>query len=120
MFVHFVAAMASLGTASVEYATLQESLGDLTGCLVGHASVISLLSTQLFASHLIPRAVNTVAQDIHSPASARANEMFSSVLTNIETCDNPSEVFSSLIASLKEVELNDIATKLEKRLSKLY
>ena len=112
--------MASLAAASVEYTTLQESLGDLTDCLLGNVPVISQLSTQLFASHLIPKAVNVDAQDIHLPATARANAMFSSVLTNIGTCDNPSKVFSSFIASLQKVGLNDIATKLEKSLSKLY
>ena len=120
MFVHFVAAMDSLGAASVEHITLKESLGELTGCLLGNVPVISLLSTQLFASHLIPKAVNVDAQDIHFPASARANKILSSVLAKVETHDNPSKVFSSLVTSLKEVELNDIATKLEERLSKLY
>ena len=118
LFVHFVSAMASLGTASVEYTTLQESLGDLTDCLLGNVPVISQLSTQLFASRLIPKAVNVDAQDIHLPASARANKILSSVLANIETHDNPNKTFSSLITSLKEVGLEDIATKLEKRLSK--
>ena len=115
-----VATMASLGVASVEYATLKELLGDLTDCLVGNMSVISHLSTQLFASHLIPKAVNVDTQDIHLPASARANKILSSILANIETHDNPSKVFFSLIISLKKVGLTEIATKLEKRLSKLY
>ena len=115
-----VATMASLAAASVEYITLKELLGDLTDCLVGNVSVISHLSTQLFASHLIPKAVNVDAQDIHLPASARAYKILSSLLANIETCDNPSKVFSSLITSLKEVGLNNIATKLEESLSKLY
>ena len=119
MFVHFVAAMASLGAASVEYTTLKESLGDLTDCLLGNVPVISLLSTQLFASNLIPKAVNVDAQD-SQPASARANKILSSVLANIETHDNPNKVFSSLVTSLQKVGLSDIATKLEKRLSKLY
>ena len=119
MFVHFVSAMASLGTASVEYTTLKESLGDLTDCLLGNVPVISQLSTQLFASYIIPKAVNVDAQD-SLPASARANRILSSVLAKVENHDNPSEVFSSLITSLKEVGLNDIASKLEKRLSKLY
>ena len=112
--------MASLGAASVEYTTLKESLGDLTDCLLGNVPVISQLSTQLFASRLIPKAVNVDAQNIHLPASARANKILSSVLANIETRDNPSNVFFSLITSLQKVELNDIATQLEKRLSKLY
>ena len=116
LFVHFVSAMASLATASVEYTTLKESLGDLNDCLLGNVPVISQLSTQLFASHLIPKAVNAVAQNNILAAPA----MFSSVLTKMETHNNPSEVFSSLITSLKEVGLNDIATKLEERLSKLY
>ena len=112
--------MASLGAASVEYTTLKESLGDLTDCLLGNVPVISQLSTQLFASHLIPQAVNAVAQNDNQTVPNRANAMFSSVLTKMEAHDNPSKVFSSLIASLKEVGLNDIATKLEERLSKLY
>ena len=112
--------MASLGAASVEYTTLQESLGVLTDCLLGNVPVISQLSTQLFASHLIPKVVNVDAQNIHLPASARANRILSSVLAGVETHDNPSKVFSSLITSLKELGLNDIATKLEKSLSKLY
>ena len=120
MFVHFVAAMASLGAATIEYTTLQESLGDLTDCLLGNVPVIAPLSTQLFASHLIPQAVNAVVQNDNQTVPNRANAMFASVLAKIETCDNPSKVFSSLITSLKEVGLNDIATKLEKRLSKLY
>ena len=119
LFVHFVAAMASL-CAAVEYTTLQESLGELTEYLLGNVPVISQLSTQLFASHLIPKAVNAVAQNNFLPAPNRANAMFASVLAKIEKCDNPSKAFSSLIASLKKVGLNDIATKLEKRLSKLY
>ena len=117
---HFVSAMASLGAASVEYITLKESLGVLTDCLLGNVPVISLLSTQLFASHLIPKAVNAVAQNDFLPAPNRANAMFSSVLSKMETHDNPSKTFSSLITSLKEVGLNDIASKLEERLSKLY
>ena len=120
LFVHFVAAMASLGAASVEYTTLKESLGDLTDCLLGNVPVISELSTQLFASNLIPKAVNAVAQNNFLAAPNRANTMFSSVLAKMETHDSPSKAFSSLITSLKKVELNDIATKLEKRLSKLY
>ena len=120
LFVHFVSAMASLGAASVEYTTLQESLGDLTDCLLGNVPVISQLSTQLFASHLIPQAVNAVAQNNFLAAPNRANEMFFSVLTTLETHRNPSKVFSSLITSLQKVGLNDIATQLEERLSKLY
>ena len=119
LFVHFVAAMASLA-ASVEYTTLRESLGDLTDCLLGNVPVISELSTQLFASNLIPKAVNAVAQNNTLTVPNRANEMFSSVLAKIEIHDNPSKVFSSLITSLQKVGLNDIATKLEKRLRKLY
>ena len=115
----FFSAMASLG-ASVEYTALQESLGDLTDCLLGNVPVISLLSTQLFASNLIPKAVNAVAQNNILPAPNRANAMFASVLAKMETHNNPSKVFSSLITSLQEVGLNDIATKLEERLSKLY
>ena len=80
--------------------------------------VISQLSTQLFTSHLIPKAVNAVAQNDFLPAPNRANAMFSSVLANIETHDNPNKTFSSLITSLKEVGLEDIATKLEESLSK--
>ena len=114
-----VATMASLAAASVEYITLRESLGDLTDCLLGNVPVISQLSTQLFASHLIPKAVNVDAQD-SQPASTRANKILSSVLANIETHDNPSKVFSSLVTSLQKVGLNDIATKLEESLSKLY
>ena len=112
--------MASLGAASVEYTTLKESLGDLTDCLLGNVPVISQLSTQLYACHLIPKAVNVDAQDIHLPASARANKILSSVLATLETHCNPSEVFSSLITSLRKVESNVIATQLEERLSKLY
>ena len=110
--------MASLGAATVEYTTLKESLGDLTECLLGNVPVITLLSTQLFVSHLIPQAVHDVATNIYLPTPERANKLFSSVLANIETHNNPSEVFSSLVTSLKEVGLNDIATKLEERLSK--
>ena len=112
--------MASLGAAIVEYTTLKESLGDLTDCLLGNVPVISQLSTQLFASHLIPKAVHDVATNIYLPTPERANKLFSSVLANIETHNNPSEIFSSLVTSLKEVELNNIATKLEERLSRLY
>ena len=112
--------MASLGAASVEYTTLKESLGELTDCLLGNVPVISLLSTQLFSYNLIPKAVNAVAQNNFLPAPNRANAMFSSVLATLETHRNPSEVFSSLVTSLQEVGLNDIATKLEERLSKLY
>ena len=112
--------MASLGAASVEYTTLRESLGDLTDCLLGNVPVISQLSTELFASNLIPKAVNVDAQEIHLPATARANKILSSVLAKVETHDNPSKIFSSFITSLQKVGLNDIASKLEKRLSKLY
>ena len=120
LFVHFVSAMASLGAASVEYTILRESLGDLTDCLLGNVAVIPLLSTQLFASDLIPKAVNAAAQNNFLPAPTRANDMFSSVLAEIKTHDNPSKAFSSLITSLQEVGLNKIATKLEARLSRLY
>ena len=120
LFVHFVAVMASLAAASVEYTTLQESLGDLTDCLLGNVPVISQLSTQLFASRLIPKAVHDVATNIYLPTPERANKLFFLVLANIETHNNPSEVFSSLVTSLQEVGLNDIATKLEERLSMLY
>ena len=119
LFVHFVSAMASLAVASVEYTTLRESLGDLNDCLLGNVPVITLLSTQLFVSHLIPRAVHDVATNIYLPTPERANKLLSSVLAIIETHNNPSKVFSFLITSLKQVGLNDIATKLEERLSKL-
>ena len=111
--------MASLGAASVEYTILKESLGDLTDCLLGNVPVISLLSTQLFASHLIPKAVNAVAQNDSLPAPNRANAIFSSVLAKVETQDNPSEVFSSFITLLQKVGLDGIATQLEESLSKL-
>ena len=108
--------MSSLGAASVEYITLKESLGDLNDCLLGNVPVISQLSTQLFASHLIPEAVNVDAQDIHLPASARANRILSSVLAILGTHCNPSEFFSSLVTLLHNVGLNVIATQLEERL----
>ena len=120
LFVHFVAAMASFGAASVEYTTLKELLGDLTEYLLGNVSVIPQLSTQLFASNLIPKTVNAVAQNDNLTVPNRANAMFSSVLAEIKTHDNPSKVFSSLITSLQIVGLIGIATKLEMSLSKLY
>ena len=110
------AVMASLGAASVEYTTLKESLGDFIDCLLGNVPVITLLSTELYTSYLIPKAINVDAQDIHLPASARANKILSSVLKTLETHRNPSEVFSSLITVLHNVGLNDIATQLEERL----
>ena len=112
--------MASLAATSVEYTTLRESLGFLNDCLAGSEPVITPLSTKLFASHLIPGPVHDVAQNNYRSAYDRGNKILSSVLAKIEACDNPSKVFSSLVTSLKEVGLNDIATKLEKRLSKLY
>ena len=108
--------MASLCAASVEYITLQELLGVLTDCLLGNVPVISLLSTQLYASHLIPNAVNVEAQNIHLPATARASIILLSVLATLDTHCSPSEFFSSLITLLHDVGLNVIATQLEERL----
>ena len=112
--------MASLGAASVEYTTLKESLDDLSDCLAGNEPVITQLSTKLFAAHLIPGSVHGVAQNSFLPAYDRANKLFYSVLTNIANCDNPRKAFPSLIISLQKLGLNDIAAKLEERLSKLY
>ena len=112
--------MASLGAASVEYTKLKESLGDLADCLAGNESVITPLSTKLFAAHLIPGPVHhDVAQSTFHSAYDRANKLFLSVLENIKNSDNPRKAFSFLIISLQELGLNDIATKLEERLSKL-
>ena len=112
--------MASLGAASVEYITLKESLGDLTDCLAGSEPVITPLSTRLFAFYLIPGPVHViVAQNNSQSVYDRANKLFLSVLANIENSDNPRKAFSSLIISLQKLGLNDIATQLEERLSKL-
>ena len=110
--------MASLG-ASVEYTTLEKSFGKLNQYLVRNDSVIPQLSAEVFSSGLILEAVYVDIQHIHLPA-ARVSKLLSSVLSKVETHDNPSKTFSSLITSLQEVGLNDIATKLEERLSKLY
>ena len=116
----FFAAMASLGAASVEYTTLKESFGELNRYLVRNDLVIPQLSAELFSSGLILEAVYVDVQNIHLPAATRVSKLLSSVLSKVETHDNHSKAFSSLITSLKEVGLNDIATKLEERLSKLY
>ena len=112
--------MASLGAASVEYTTLKESFGELNRYLVRNDLVIPQLSAELFSSGLIFEAVYVDVQNIHLPAATRVSKLLSSVLSKVETHDNPSKTFSSLITSLQEVGLNDIATKLEERLSKLY
>uniref|UniRef100_A0A1X7SGJ5 Uncharacterized protein n=1 Tax=Amphimedon queenslandica TaxID=400682 RepID=A0A1X7SGJ5_AMPQE len=104
------------GSMSPEYITMKEMLADLVDLLAGNALVISQLNNHLFSSDLIPKAVHVTVGTTGLTPYDRANKIFSSVLATIEYHSNPNSVFSSLIMSLQNVELNDMVSKLIKKL----
>ena len=104
---------------STEYITMKEMLADLVDLLAGNAPVISQLNNNVFSSDLIPKAVHVTVETTGLTPYDRSNKIFSSVLAILECHSNPNSVFSSLITSLQKVGLNNMASKLMEKLSKI-
>ena len=90
---------------------------DLVDLLVGNPAVITQLANHLFASHIIPQAVQRDVNDTHSTPAERAGKLMDSLLAIIEKHPNPSSVMSSITTSLQTVELSFMADRLEKELN---
>ena len=102
---------------SLEYLTLEEMSADLVYLLSRKPVVITQLANCLFASYIIPQAVQCDVNDTHSTPADRASKLMKSLLDSIENHPDSSSVVSSITSSLRKVKLIFMADRLEKKLN---
>ena len=109
----------ALSLPSTEYITMKEMLADLVDLLAGNAPVISQLNNRFFSFGAVPQDVYNAVAHLYPTPNERATRLINSLLTIIQTHSNPNSMFSSLIISLQNVGLNNMASKLMENLSKI-